>query len=85
MTILLIRLLLFTAIMSLILHQRLAPHAGGLNQRICRFFRWVDRVFAPSLKFLSGRVPPLQLGPGLFLESSHMVLIVALLTALIFL
>jgi hypothetical protein len=77
-----IRLLLFAAILSLILHQRLAPNAAGLNRRIGQVFRSTDFVFGPLLGFIRGKVPPLLIGPGLSLEPSHLTLIVALLTVL---
>lgn len=77
-----IRLILFLAIVALFLHQRLAPHSTGLSSRMLRFFRVVDRIFGPLLKFLRNKTTPLPVGPGLSLESSHLTLLVILLTAL---
>ncbi|HQZ28896.1 MAG: hypothetical protein KBF76_18015 [Verrucomicrobiales bacterium] len=78
----LIRLLLFLAIVALFLHQRMAPHSASLGGRMGRFFRIADRVFGPPLKFLRAKLPPLPIGPGLSLESSHLTLLILLLSAL---
>ena len=77
-----IRLILFLAIVGLFLHQRLAPHSAGLSPRIARAFGIVDRIFGPLLGLLRGKTPPLRVGPGLSLESSHLSLLVILLAAL---
>jgi len=77
-----IRLLLLLAIFGLFLHQRLAPHSTGLNPRMRHFFRVVDGIFGPLLKFLRSKTPPLPVGPGLSLESSHLTVLVILLAAL---
>lgn len=77
-----IRLILFLAIVAMFLHQRLAPHSTGLSQRMGRVFRVADRIFGPLLIFLRSKIPPLPVGPGLSLESSHLTLLVILLTAL---
>jgi hypothetical protein len=77
-----IRLILFLAIVALFLHQRLAPHSTGLSPRIGRVFRAVDRIFGPLLKFFRSKMSPLPVGPGLSLESSHLTVILILLTAL---
>jgi uncharacterized protein YggT (Ycf19 family) len=77
-----IRLILFLAIVALFLHQRFAPHSSGLSERNGRVFRFVDRIFGPLLKFLREKIPPLPVSRGLSLESSHLTLLIILLTAL---
>jgi hypothetical protein len=77
-----IRLVLLMAITALFLHQRLAPHSAGLSPRARRLFRCADRIFGPILKWLRSVFPPLPIGPGLSLESSHLILLTVLLTAL---
>ena len=76
----LIRLLLFVTIIALFLHQRLAPHSAGLGRRFGRVFRIADQIFGTPLKFVRSKVPPLSVGPGLSLESSHLILLVIVLT-----
>jgi hypothetical protein len=78
----LIRLALFLAIAAVFLHQRLAPHEKGLGRPMGRIFRGTERVFGPALRFFRAKVPPLQVGPGLAVESSHLILLAILLTAL---
>ena len=79
---LLIRMLLSLGILALVLHQRLSPHAAGLHQRVAVIFRKTDFFVGPPLNWVRTKVPPLPVGPGLSLDTSHFSILFVLLVAL---
>lgn len=82
------RLLLYLSlnmlIVGLFLYSKLSPHKDRLTGKYLRIFNFFDSIFKPILAMLRPLAPPAQVGTGLAVDMSQIVLIILLLIVLKF-
>ena len=77
-----IRILLNVLIVGLFLYSKLLPYKDRLDQRYKGTFEFFSKIFNPILNFLRGVFKPTQVGSGLSVDMSQIVLLVVLLLLL---
>lgn len=76
---LLVKLLLDSLIIGLFLYSKLLPHKDRLTGRYRSTFEFFNRFFSPILNFFRARSKPFQVGTGLAVDMSQIVLLIILL------
>lgn len=66
-------------ILGLFLYSKLLPHKDKLNQKYKGIFTFFQRAFSPALNFLSRFFKPVQVGVGLSIDMTQIILLVILL------
>jgi uncharacterized protein YggT (Ycf19 family) len=82
------RLLLYISlnilIVGLFLYSKLSPYKDRLTGKYLRIFNFFDAIFKPVLAIFRPFAPPAQVGTGLAVDMSQILLIVILLIVLKF-
>ena len=76
---LLIKLFAVVLIIGLFLYSKLLPHKAKLNNKYLSTFNFFQSIFNPILNVLKPIFKPLQVGTGLAVDSTQMVLFIVLL------
>ena len=71
-------------IFGLFLYSKLLPHKDKLTPAYRQRFEFFNRIFTPAFKFLAPRIKPFQVGTGLSVDMTQIVLLILLLTLLNF-
>jgi hypothetical protein len=71
-------------IVSLFLHSKLLPYKEKLNQSNLKIFNFFDNFFTPLLNFLRQMFKPYQIGIGLSVDMSSILLLIIFLVILAF-
>ncbi len=66
-------------IIGLFLYSKLLPHKDKLNPSYKRIFNFFQSIFFPVFKFLNRFFKPIQVGTGLSIDMTQIVLLVLLL------
>ncbi len=66
-------------IIGLFLYSKLLPHKDKLNNQYKSIFTFFDAVFAPVLNFLKRFIKPFQVGQGLYVDMTQIVLLILFL------
>ncbi len=66
-------------IIGLFLYSKLLPHKDKLNQRYKGIFSFFQRVFSPVFIFLNRFFKPVQVGTGLSIDMTQLILLIILL------
>lgn len=74
--------LLNILIIGLFLYSKLSPYKDRLDPRFKRTFDFFSKLFNPILNFLRGIIKPFQVGSGLSVDMSQIVLLIVLLLLL---
>jgi hypothetical protein len=69
-------------IVGLFLYSKLLPYKDRLDQRYKSTFDFFSKIFNPILNFLRGIFKPAQVGSGLSVDMSQIVLLIVLLILL---
>lgn len=69
-------------IFGLFLHSKLLPYKDKLKPQYKSIFEFFNKIFTPVLKFLKRFVKPFQVGQGLAVDMTQIVLLVLLLIIL---
>jgi hypothetical protein len=69
-------------IVGLFLYSKLLPYENKLNNQYKGIFNFFNTVFAPIFNFLKGFINPFQVGQGLSVDMTQIVLLVVLLIVL---
>ena len=77
--ILILRLVLSVLIIGLFLYSKLLPYKDKLNGQYKGIFNFFNSVFSPFLNGLKSFIKPFQVGPGLLVDLTQIVLLVILL------
>ncbi|MES2734559.1 MAG: hypothetical protein V4714_22620 [Bacteroidota bacterium] len=80
----LLYLLLNILIVGLFLYSKLLPYKDKLDPTYAGVFGFFNNVFTPILNFLKGLVKPFQVGQGLSVDMTQIILLLALLLSLSF-
>ena len=76
---LLFTLLINAFVIGLFLYSKLLPYKDKLNPRYAGIFRFFASVFTPVLNFFKSFIKPFQVGQGLAVDMSQIVLLILLL------
>lgn len=66
-------------IVGLFLYSKLLPYKDKLNNRYKGIFNFFNSVFSPVLNFLKRYIKPFQVGQGLSVDMTQIVLLLLLL------
>lgn len=69
-------------IVSLFLYSKLSPHKNRLSGRYLKTFIFFESIFNPILSFLKNMVKPAQVGAGIAVDTSQILLLLFLLITL---
>ena len=71
-------------VVGLFLYSKLLPHKDKLNPQYKKIFDFFNRIFSPIFNFLKNMVKPFQVGIGLYVDMSQIVLLMIFLMLLNF-
>ena len=77
-------ILLSLLIVGLFLYSKLLPYKDKLNPQYKKIFDFFNRIFSPIFNFLKNMVKPFQVGIGLYVDMSQIVLLMIFLMLLNF-
>ena len=77
-------LILNAFVIGLFLYSKLLPHKANLNSKYNGIFNFFNRVFTPILIFLKKFIKPFQVGKGLSVDMTQVVLLILFLFILNF-
>lgn len=77
-------IVLNTFIIGLFLYSKLLPHKTNLNSKYNGVFSFFNNVFTPIMNFLNKYIKPFQVGRGLSVDMTQIILLVFLLLLLNF-
>ena len=80
----LIPVLMNILIIGLFLYSKLLPYKDKLNSKYRQIFDFFNRLFVPILNFLKNSIKPFQVGMGLYVDISQIVLLIVFLLLLNF-
>jgi hypothetical protein len=66
-------------IIGLFLYSKLLPHKDKLNTQYKSIFNFFNTFFDPILNFLKRLINPFQIGQGLSIDMTQIILLVALI------
>jgi uncharacterized protein YggT (Ycf19 family) len=66
-------------IIGLFLYSKLLPYKDKLNNRYKGIFEFFNSIFSPVLNFLKRFVKPFQVGQGLAVDMTQIILLILLL------
>lgn len=79
-----IPILINILIVGLFLYSKLLPYKDKLNPKYKKFFDFFNSIFSPLFNFLKNLVKPFQVGMGLSVDMSQIVLLIIFLMILNF-
>jgi hypothetical protein len=71
-------------IICLFVYTKLLPHKDKLNLQYKKTFKLFKYVFDPIINFLTKFIPPFQVGQGIALDLTQIILLILLLMVLNF-
>jgi len=77
-------ILLSVLIVGLFLYSKLLPYKDKLNPNYKKIFDFFNSIFTPIFNFLKNLVKPFQVGIGLSVDMSQIVLLIVFLILLSF-
>ncbi len=77
-------ILLSTFIVGLFLYSKLLPYKDKLNPQYKKVFDFFNSIFSPIFNFLKNLINPFQVGTGLSIDMSQIVLLIIFLFLLNF-
>lgn len=80
----LIPILISVLIVGLFLYSKLLPYKDKLNPKYRKIFDFFNRLFEPIFNFLKKSIRPLQVGLGLYVDMSQIILLIVFLILLNF-
>lgn len=75
----LLKIIINVAIVGLFLYSKLLPHKDKLLGNFKGIFEFFNSIFAPIFNFLKQRIKPFQVGIGLSVDMTQIVLLIVLL------
>jgi len=82
--VLILKIVINVLIIGLFLYSKLLPYKDKLNNQYKSIFDFFNKVFAPVLKFLKSFIKPYQVGQGLSVDMTQIVLLILFLVILKF-
>ena len=75
----LLRIFIYVLVVGLFLYSKLLPYKDKLNNQYKGIFNFFNTIFSPILNFLKKYIKPFQVGQGLAVDMTQIVLLVLLL------
>jgi hypothetical protein len=75
----LIPIILNILIIGLFLYSKLLPYKDKLNPQFKKIFDFFNSIFSPIFNFLKNMIKPFQVGNGLFVDMTQVVLLIIFL------
>jgi uncharacterized protein YggT (Ycf19 family) len=79
-----IPILIYFLIIGLFLYSKLLPHKDKLNPKYKKIFDFFNKIFSPIFNFFKRYIKPFQVGIGLSVDMSQIVLLIIFLMLLNF-
>ncbi|MDR1055208.1 MAG: YggT family protein [Prevotellaceae bacterium] len=79
----LINIIILLAIIALFVYSKLTPHKDRLSSQYRKIFDICDKIFNPVLNFFRKIAKPLQVGSGIAVDMSQIILLMLLLLILV--
>jgi YGGT family len=76
---LIVHLLFHFCIVALFLYSKLLPYKDRLSPQYAQYFSYAERLFSPILDFFRSVVKPFEVGTGLSIDMSQILLLIILL------
>jgi len=77
-----IKILLHVLVVGLFLYAKLLPYKDKLNKQYAGIFNFFNAVFTPLFNFLKTFIKPFQVGQGLSVDLTQIILLISLLLLL---
>ena len=77
-----INFLICVLIVGLFLYSKLVPYKDKLSQQYKGLFNFFDAIYSPIFNFMRKFIKPFQVGFGLSIDMSQIVLLIVFLTLL---
>lgn len=74
-----IKILISVLIIGLFLYSKLLPYKHRLNSRYRNVFNFFNSIFEPFFNLIKGFINPFQVGTGLSVDMTQIVLLILLL------
>ena len=74
-----LKIFIYVLIVGLFLYSKLLPYKDKLNNQYKGVFNFFNTIFSPILNFLKKYIKPFQVGQGLAVDMSQIVLLIILL------
>jgi uncharacterized protein YggT (Ycf19 family) len=74
-----LKIFIYVLIVGLFLYSKLLPYKDKLNAKYKKIFDFFDAIFYPIFNFLRPMVKPFQVGTGLSVDMTQLVLLIILL------
>jgi hypothetical protein len=75
----LLKIIINVAIIGLFLYSKLLPYKDKLSGSFRGIFEFFNSIFSPIFNFLKQRIKPFQVGIGLSVDMTQIVLLIVLL------
>ena len=75
-------ILISLLIVGLFLYSKLLPYRNKLNSKYVRPFKYIDTFFAPIFSYIRRVVAPFEVGVGLSVDMSQVILLIVFLLIL---
>ena len=75
----LLKIFIYVLIVGLFLYSKLLPYKEKLNGQYKGVFNLFNSIFSPILNFLKTMLKPFQVGQGLFVDMTQVLLLIILL------
>ena len=75
----LLKIFIYVLIVGLFLYSKLLPYKEKLNGQYKGVFNFFNSIFSPILNFLKTMLKPFQVGQGLFVDMTQVLLLIILL------
>jgi hypothetical protein len=72
-------------VVALFVYSKLTPHKSKLSGQYLQMFSFFDKVFMPILNLLRKIAKPVQVGSGIAVDMSQVILLILLLIILTYL
>ena len=79
-----LKILISILIIGLFLYSKLLPYKDKLNPKYKKIFDFFNTIFSPIFNFLKNIIKPFQVGVGLSVDMSQIVLLIIFLMLLNF-
>jgi uncharacterized protein YggT (Ycf19 family) len=76
---LILRIIVSTLIVALFLYSKLTPYKDRLSGQYLKIFVFFDKIFTPLLHLLRKMAKPAQVGSGIAVDMSQLILLILLL------
>jgi len=78
----LLKIFIYVLVIGLFLYSKLLPYKDKLNNQYKGIFNFFDHLFSPIQNFLKKYIKPFQVGQGLSVDMTQIIILLVLLAIL---